>query len=429
MASKRNAAAALGERLLAVLEAQRTLGKEAYPLTLQRLADLADPSAPVEQVKEAVGKKPFTERAVLASSKTKDPASLVALADDIEQLAGDPRLLESALASLCTPENPLWPLSEIKKRIENSRLRKPFGEAAARRVREYSLPPAVGVRFSKKTPLLYLQRVPPPPPPPPPDQALAEKLLQVLDAQRRLGGNSYPLPLKRLVELTASQAKPTLVAKALGQPAAQEKLLLLDAKNPQLPVAFVEDGAQLFSSGALLEQLMRKQLKPTNNAVAVDKLLPSKSAHLTALRDAVNRRIDAGQLPPTVGWLWVGKKKLLFFLEDIRRGRQPDGKVAAAAVQPAPPGEVPADFARAFDEAFQRIDRAKGGHNFVSLVELRRALPMAPDAFNAELRELRIAGRYTLSGAEGRHGLTPEERQAGVVEDGALLLYVSRKNP
>ena len=30
-------------------------------------------------------------------------------------------------------------------------------------------------------------------------------------------------------------------------------------------------------------------------------------------------------------------------------------------------------------------------------------------------------------GAEGRHGLSPEEREAGITEDGALLLYVSRR--
>jgi hypothetical protein len=40
---------------------------------------------------------------------------------------------------------------------------------------------------------------------------------------------------------------------------------------------------------------------------------------------------------------------------------------------------------------------------------------------------LRRAGRYTLSTAEGRHGLSPEEREAGIHEDGATLLYVSRK--
>jgi hypothetical protein len=90
---------------------------------------------------------------------------------------------------------------------------------------------------------------------------------------------------------------------------------------------------------------------------------------------------------------------------------------------------VPADFAGAFDEAFNDIDRRKGSHNFAHLLDLRRALPLARDQFEAGLRELRVAGRYTLSAAEGRHGITPEERAAGIVEDGSLLLYVSRRTP
>jgi hypothetical protein len=60
-------------------------------------------------------------------------------------------------------------------------------------------------------------------------------------------------------------------------------------------------------------------------------------------------------------------------------------------------------------------------------VDLRQALPVDRAVFDAELRRLRIAGRYTLSAAEGRHGTNAEERAAGITEEGALLLYVSRK--
>jgi hypothetical protein len=48
-------------------------------------------------------------------------------------------------------------------------------------------------------------------------------------------------------------------------------------------------------------------------------------------------------------------------------------------------------------------------------------------AFDSGLQQLRRAGQYTLSNAEGRHGITAEEREAGLVEEGALLLFVSRK--
>jgi hypothetical protein len=423
---KKDAAGELAGKLLAVLEAQRALGKEAYPVALSRLAELADPLAAPDLIAKAVGKKRFKDRAVAASIKTKAAAGLAALTDDIERLAGDPRLLESALETLCTSEMPLWPLNKVKALVANAKVRKPFEEAVARQVRDNALPVAVGGRLERNKPVLYLKRFPPREP----DEVLAEKLLQALEAQQRLGGDAYPPPLQRLVELAAPQAKSRHLARALRRPTLTDKLLLVDAKNRRLPVAFVEDGARLLSSDALLEQLLRSKCKPNDNAFTADKLLSRKSAHFPAFRDAVHRRIDEGSLPPTIGWLWVGKKKQIFFLDDVHRGRPSDGRVIASAPSPpTPPREAAPDFGRAFDEAFSRLDREKGAHNFVSLVDLRRALPTAPDGFDAELRKLRLAGRYTLSAAEGRHGVTPEERQAGVVEEGSLLLYVSRKNP
>jgi hypothetical protein len=85
------------------------------------------------------------------------------------------------------------------------------------------------------------------------------------------------------------------------------------------------------------------------------------------------------------------------------------------------------DFARLFDEAFARLDQERGSANLVSLVRLREEVPVDRDTFDRELGRLRREGRYSLTGAEGRHGISPEERQAGITEDGALLLFVSRK--
>ncbi len=95
----------------------------------------------------------------------------------------------------------------------------------------------------------------------------------------------------------------------------------------------------------------------------------------------------------------------------------------------APLGDCSArDFAAAFDLAFDQIDRQKGSHNFVSLVDLRRTMEGWPRAeFDRNLRDLRIAGRLELAGAESPGGLLPEERQAGIEEAGSLLLYVSRR--
>src|SRR5439155_22340541 len=129
-----------------------------------------------------------------------------------------------------------------------------------------------------------------------------------------------------------------------------------------------------------------------------------------AFGEAVQRQVEDDALPPTVGWLQVGKQKCLFFVRDAHLGRVPPAPAAPPAPAHVPPpadGAPPADFPRAFDEAFQRLDRAAGSHNFVSLVDLRRALPVARATFDAGLFRLRLDGRYSLSAAEGRHGISP----------------------
>ena len=192
-AKRKNPAAELAEKLLAVLEAQRALGKEAYPLTLQRLAELADPLAAPEVIDKAVATKLFKDHAIVAQKKNR--AAPVALKDDGEQLAASPVLLEFALDQLCSPASPTCPLSKLKSKVD-TKLKKPLEEAAARQIREHTLPPAVGYRLEKNKPVLFLHRIPPAPlpqPPKKPEVVLAENLLQVLEAQRQLGGDAYPL--------------------------------------------------------------------------------------------------------------------------------------------------------------------------------------------------------------------------------------------
>ncbi len=81
-----------------------------------------------------------------------------------------------------------------------------------------------------------------------------------------------------------------------------------------------------------------------------------------------------------------------------------------------------------FTDAFEALDRQAGDHNFVSLVDLRKALPECPrDSFDKLLRWLRREQRYTLSSAQSKHGITAEEREAGIEEAGSFLLHVSRR--
>src|SRR4051794_25386815 len=75
MAKNKDAAriTALSEELLRVLESQRQQGGDAYPPTLQRLAALCEGSPPMDQVVQAAGKKPFSERAVAFEKEKNKP--------------------------------------------------------------------------------------------------------------------------------------------------------------------------------------------------------------------------------------------------------------------------------------------------------------------------------------------------------------------
>lgn len=80
-----------------------------------------------------------------------------------------------------------------------------------------------------------------------------------------------------------------------------------------------------------------------------------------------------------------------------------------------------------FDSAFRKCDNAKGNHNFVSLVNLRKEANCNRETFDEVLEVLRREYKYTLSSAEGRFGVSQEEREASIREDGMLMLYVSRR--
>ncbi|HEX5273521.1 MAG TPA: hypothetical protein VFW33_23660 [Gemmataceae bacterium] len=422
MAKKPSPAAELSAKLTRALETLRGEGSGSYP-TLARLRDLADPGATDKLALQAIGNAPFSERAVVA--RKKDLAAPVALRDDLARFVAGPRVLEFALELLYAAGKPLppWPLKKLSARLDKS-LRGPFEEAVGRRIAAKDLPESVATISVRGKPALYLKARPLPVPP---EVELAERLLRALEGQRRSGGDSYPVRLKRLVELSGAAPSAQLLKKAQSTAPFKSRVLPLVKKQADGPLALVEDVERAEGSARLVPVLLDAVRTETAPAVPVTLLagqLPKPAQK--SFTDSLTRAMDEGVLPAGIGWIATratrGQTRLLFRLEDVRGG----GPTA-----PAPPAgqrlREPGDFAGAFEEAFSRIDRQGGGYNFVSLVDLRRALPLDRAIFDSQLRNLREAGRYTLSAAEGRHGLSDEERAAAVAEDGALLLFVSRR--
>jgi hypothetical protein len=267
-------------------------------------------------------------------------------------------------------------------------------------------------------------------------------MVRVLASQRQLGGVSYPLTVRQLVELTDPAAPASLVQKVVKKRSFQNVVVIVRPKEWQTtPLALLDDLPLLASDRRTLEFLLRCARTPANHALSVADLKSKATGKLQkAFQDAVTRQMAEGALPPTVGWICRKNTKLLFLLQDLNGGglSTTDDTTAteprSAGNGQAPPTETvldqpPAEFAPAFSAAFERLDRQHGSHNFVSLVDLRQVLPFPREAFDAELRKLRQAGQYTLKAAEGRHGISPREQADGILEDGVLLLYVARKSP
>ena len=293
---------------------------------------------------------------------------------------------------------------------------------------------------------------------------LAEEMLRVLGRSRDLGPVEYPLTLEQLGRLAHPQAGRQQVFKAALKKSFTAKASVARRSRLDAPVVLQEDLQVLAASPLTLKLALRLARSPTIHARTVSQLSEKLAGRLQKpFREEVGRQVETGGLPPDVAWIRDRRPKL-FLLEDLQpeslRRRvqagaagpiepatpaaqtpQPeDTAVAPAArtvpqpsksrVEAPPEGAGTGDFAACFELAFDELDRRKGSHNFVSLVDLRRRLAgFSRGQFDAGLRGLRLAGRFSLSAAESVHGIQPEQRQAGIEEAGTLLLYVLRKTP
>jgi len=270
-----------------------------------------------------------------------------------------------------------------------------------------------------------------------PAAELAKKMVAVLEKQRRRGSDFYPLTGERLAQESDPLANPEILQKAIKKTKGfLDKVIVVRHGDVLSPLALLEDGQSLAESPRVLEYLLRLSRTPTNQAISVAQMKNKVSGGLKkSFAEAANRLVDENRLPQGIAWIFVNRTRKLFFIDELHRSAQPsdqgsrvssdqDGVHAAPAITPS---TSTADFSEAFDAAFEKLNRQEGSMNFVSLVDLRRALSSYPlPVFDAELRKLWSEGRYSLRAAEGRFGISPEEREAGFLQEGTLLLFVSR---
>jgi hypothetical protein len=375
--------AALAETMLRDLESLKQEDSGAYPPKLAELARLSGQSPSDEQVQKAANKKTFTAKAVVIEKVNKKPSL-----DSPVYIKGD---------------------EPAKKKA--------------------------------------LKRAPVKPKPKLDESELAQRMLRVLESQRRLGTEAYPPLLRRIAELCELEASNTRVTKAASHSVFTGRAIVAaKAKNkPNLdaPVVLREDVDRAVP--AILSPLLRFSLAPVTTR---PKGKPTETAAFTRdeatkrvvpeLQKTVSSALDpetvSNDLPSDVAWVMSKGKPLFFLVENVRpssqhRAKAIEGHVSTPrAIVEKPQGSV-RDFAQAFREAFDQLDRRNGFTNFVKLADLRKAVSaFGREEFDAGLQELRLAREFSLDSHEGLHGsLTPEEREAGVREAGSLLIYASRR--
>jgi hypothetical protein len=407
-------AAELARKLLEAVQARRAQGGDAYPVSLAELNKQTNPAIKPALFRQALAQEEFA-RAVLrpVAGRTDAP---VALAGDRDQLATSPALLEYLVAGSTTSKKPLAPVSHLKHHLIPE-LQQPFEDSVRRRIAERTLPPAIGVLPGEVPELYLLAEVSI-------AWVLAQKLLRSLQAQRT---DPCPVRLDHLVRQADPGATPELVRKALADKSVKGQLIVAIPGDLESPVIQAKERDEFAARPALLEQVLTGTRTPDSQAVPLPELSKKLDKTLRyTFETTTEQRLDSRSLPAGVGFLRIKKVPYLFFLSELHAA-------PPAPPQPAPPPvaekPVPAlAFGQRFDEAFDQLNRQRGGHNLVSLVGLRQALGVDRGVFDSELNRLRREGRYTLSAAEGREGITPEERAAALLEHGTLMLYVSRRS-
>jgi hypothetical protein len=321
---RKDPAADLADALVRTLTAQREQWA-AYPLTVRRLAELADPAAAPELVRKAVRKKPFLERALVVQPKDLD--SPVALQEDAAALGESLLLLEYVLGVVCTPAKPTVEVGKLAAKVPKP-LRPGFAAALETRLRDHTLPQGVAVVTVGKKQHLHPARFPLPLAP---EEALARRLVQLLEERRQRGDDAYPVRLSELTSAALPPPSATVLKKALAHDRFHGSVLLAIAKYPRTPIAFRSDVDSLAESRLLLDAVLERCLAPENQTATI---ADAKKKVITALQPALEaslrRRMEAGTLPATVGWLWQKKKPLLFRLADVRAAAPPPSRSSSA---------------------------------------------------------------------------------------------------
>jgi hypothetical protein len=442
--------AARPARLLAALREIQTA--DSWPLTVGRLAEHC--GLPAAEALTLLNRKDLKSQVLRAKPKSAD--GFVVDASEAERLAGSDALLRFAAAEARRKNpTPPWSAAEFVKHAElDTKIKAAFQRAVEQRLKTGAMPGDLQDLF-----------IPGP-------AELAQRLVKIVHSQRHASAESYPVAEHRLLELAGASGAAKEFASALknagftanvtscstaagargaGAKTASKPCYVLKSDLEEPFPRLVAWALDLAIAHAASGKSSAEEKTTVFQAADLSAALLGKAKH--AFATAIEQRVDQLELPPEVALLRVKGKPLFFRVADIERRGAGDGakhppKVSehagshatrqpiensappqpAAPVQPTAPA-ASASFAADFDAAFDRVNARRGYRNFIKLLELRQELPqVSRAAFDAGLRDLVAASRYTLDSSQGGTvQLTAEEREAGISDGSSLLIYVTRR--
>ncbi|MGE0755887.1 MAG: hypothetical protein AB7F89_01195 [Pirellulaceae bacterium] len=421
------------EQLQELLSANRTAGEA--PLTVEQLAARA--GLPAAEILRLVTARAQATRFVTIG---KQPESLVVRAEDLEWLLQSDVLLERSASAVrqLRERKGQKVRSDLKRLVADSGLKKAwqpvFSAAVARRAEQGNLPAVVAS--------LLL----------PSPAELAATFSALLNAHPET-----PLASRQLCELAGCEPTSPLTRLAWKHPTWVDQVVVCHSVEGPEPAFLLRRHL-----GSAIARLMTWSVQRLCNrsTAAADRGNGKARTFLFSARELAGAIIkakadqalvasrmeecaDRTQLPSDLAWLYDKGVRRYFRRTDIRpecaeaAERPQEGNVVATAC--AVPGALttpaspqvpdPGHFARDFERAFRDIDGSTGGRNFVRLHSLRRAVPQySREAFDAGLRQLRLADEYSLETSHGGGArLTDEEREAGIQEGSSLFVYVLKK--
>lgn len=362
----------------------------------------------------------FKNNVVFAAAKGSE--GLVALVEDAVEFAHSPQLLRWALAQ-AQGQAPHKPAELVKRAGLNGKLKDRFIESIQEAVLARRLPDDLARQIDVKQSVAEV----------------AENLIQTLEQMREQGSSEYPVHLDRLFERVGLSPNDKLAQDVRSNATFKKRFLIFGGEQR---TALAEDlDAPPYATRLLAAALAAARTQGRNTRTAafsakeIAAALDEQSKHhRKRIETRITEAAQAAQLPPGLHWISVKGAPLFFHGADMQPPEAQSVPIPAVTKPAQPPPTTSTstrleEFPARFAQAFEQIDQRMGRRNFVKVYELRRELPQYNrEQFDQGLWKLREQGRYAMNSSDGNVvALSPEERDAGIMEAGSLLVYVSRK--